>query len=108
MAAIGVEDPMPNSSLDDLGDILRLAESKNHIFLDSVDSAPKQPVSWSDVFNLEPPGESSLEFGEELSGFSWEDGVLDIPSQDVDGFLDEENEDSRVYEGMGEAVGYKP
>ena len=94
--------------LDDLGDILLLAESKNPILPVCVDSKPKQPGGWSEVFNLEHPGESNLEVGEELSGFFREDGVVDIHIQDVDEFLDEENEKSRVDKGLGEAVGYKP
>ena len=57
--------------LDDLGDILLLVESKNPLLSVSVDSTPKQPRGWSEVFNLEPLGECSLEVGEELSGFSY-------------------------------------
>ena len=85
-----------------------LAESKNHglvpIF---VDSAPKQPRGWSEVFDLEPCGECSLKFDEEFSGFSREDGVVDVYNQNVDESLDKENEDPRVDKGLGEAVGYK-
>ena len=93
---------------DDLGGILLLAETKDLIVLVSVDLAPKRPRSWSEVFDLKPLGERSLEVGKKFAGFSRQDGVVDIHSQDVDNFFDEKDKDSWVDEGLGEAEGHEP
>jgi hypothetical protein len=73
--------------LDDLGDILVLAESENPLLSIHVNSSSKEPRGWSEIFNLESLGEYSLESGEEPSGLSCEDGVVDVYNHDVDEFF---------------------